>query len=430
MGNTLCLECTTGIAGDMLVAALLDLGADETGLRTALASLPVEGYEVRVTRTMAGALAACDFDVVLDHEHENHDHDMAWLYGDAEEHHHHDHEHHHDHKHHHHHEHRGLAECLAIIEGSALSEGAKAIAARTFDILADAEAKAHGTTKDEVHFHEVGAIDSIVDIAAAAWCLDNLAIDRAVVSPLAEGEGQVRTAHCLIPIPVPAVANICAANGLTLAPTGRKGELVTPTGAALAAAIRTDAALPAAYTVNAIGYGAGKRAYEVPSVLRAMLIEDTSAKSSDADTVWKLETEVDDCSGEALGHVIDRLLRAGAREAHFLPCFMKKNRPGYQLEVLCGSKDIAAMEQIIFEDTTTIGIRRCPVERTVLPREEVSVATPYGTALVKRVILPTGEVRCYPEYTSVAALSAASGASYQTVYQAVVSAACTRALVD
>lgn len=435
MAKTLYLECNTGIAGDMLVAALIDLGVDEKGLRAALASLPADGFEIKITRKMAGALAACDFDVVLDEEHENHDHDMAWLYGDEhdhdhEQHHlgnipqmaHHDHDHHH---HHHHHEHRGLAECLAIIEGSSLSQGAKAIAERAFDILAEAEAKAHGSTKDEVHFHEVGAIDSIVDIAAAAYCLDNLGITDVIVSPLAEGQGHVRTAHGLIPIPVPAVMNICAAHGIALAPTQRKGELVTPTGAALVAATRTRDALPASYMVKAVGYGAGKRAYEIPSVVRAQIIEDAAAPAdpfSGPSDLWKLETEVDDCTGEALGHVIDRLLLAGAREAHFLPCYMKKNRPGYQLEVLCGSDQIAAMEQIIFEDTTTIGIRRCPMERTALPREEVSVETPYGTALAKRVVLPGGEVRAYPEYTSVAALARASNVSYQAVYQAVIAA--------
>ena len=426
MAKTLYLECATGIAGDMLVAALLDLGADGEGLRAALATLPLEGSEVRISRVMAGALAACEFDVVLDHDHENHDHDMAWLYPDEGHGAHGGHSSEggtpHDHHHHHHHEHRGLAECLAIIDGSELPAGAKAIAARTFSILADAEAKAHGTTVDEVHFHEVGAVDSIVDIAAAAWCLDNLGISDAVISPLAEGEGTVNTAHGPLPIPVPAVANICAAHGLVLSPTGRRGELVTPTGAALAAAIRTGDALPAAYTVTGVGYGAGKRAYEMPSVLRAMLVEPAAAAAAPSD-LWKLETEVDDCPGEALGHVIDRLLRAGAREAHFLPCYMKKNRPGYQLEVLCGSADIPVMEQIIFEDTTTIGIRRMHMERTALPREEISVATPYGTALVKRVVLPGGEVRCYPEYTSVAALSRAADASYQAVYQAVIAAA-------
>ncbi len=457
MGKTLYLECGTGIAGDMLVAALLDLGADESGLRDALASLPVDGFEIKITRKMAGALAACDFDVVLDEEHENHDHDMAWLYGYEQghsgdtprmAHHHHanrgdtpqmgseasefdSHSSHLgnippvDHHHHHHHDHRGLAECIAIIDGSALSQGAKAIAKRTFDILAEAEAKAHGSTKDEVHFHEVGAIDSIVDIAAAAYCLDNLDITDVIVSPLAEGEGHVRTAHGLIPIPVPAVMNICTAHGIALAPTGRKGELVTPTGAALVAATRTRAALPASYIVTAVGYGAGKRAYEIPSVVRAMIIEDAAASAdpfSGPSDLWKLETEVDDCTGEALGHVIDRLLRAGAREAHFLPCYMKKNRPGYQLEVLCGSADIPVLEQIIFEDTTTIGIRRCPMERTALPREEVSVETPYGTALAKRVVMPNGEVRTYPEYTSVAALARVADAGYQTVYQAVIAA--------
>lgn len=424
MGKTLYLECGTGIAGDMLVAALLDLGADKDGLRAALSTLPLDGYEIRISRVMAGSLAACDFAVVPDEEHENHDHDMEWLYGDSGDH---DHEHDHEHEHgHHHHAHRGLAECLAIIEGSALGGGAKAIVARSFDILAEAEARAHGTSKDEVHFHEVGAIDSIVDIVAAAWCLDALGVGDVIVSPLAEGEGRINTAHGLIPIPVPAVANICAAHGIALAPTGRKGELVTPTGAALVAATRTKTALPASYTVSAIGCGAGKRAYDPPSVLRAFIIEEAASAGGPAGApadLWKLETEVDDCPGEALGHVLDRLLRAGAREAHFLPCFMKKNRPGYQLEVLCSGADIPVLEQIIFEDTTTIGIRRMRMDRTALPREEVPIETPYGTALAKRVVLPTGEVRIYPEYTSVAALSRVADASYQAVYQAVTAAA-------
>ena len=424
MGSTLYLECTSGISGDMLVAALLDAGASEERLLEALGSLGVDGFEARVSRVSARGVDACDFDVVLDDEHENHDHDMAWLFGEEEHgHHHHHHGHDHDHEHHHHHEHRGLADVLAIVDSAGLSPRARDIATHAFTILADAEAKAHGTTRDEVHFHEVGAIDSIVDVIAAAVCLDDLDVTDVILSPLAEGEGTVRCAHGVLPIPVPAVANIVAAQGLVLAPAGRKGELVTPTGAALAAAIKTLDALPSAHRVLAVGTGAGKRAYEPRSILRAFIIE--PAETAPKRPLIKLETEVDDCTGEALGYTMARLYDAGALEVHFIPCVMKKNRPGYQLEVLCTEATREALELIIFEDTTTIGIRRSELDRTALPREKVTLTCEYGTFEAKRVTLPNGVVRNYPEYDSVAALAGEAGIGFQDAFR-VVSAACQR----
>ena len=433
MGRTLYLECTSGISGDMLVAALLDAGASEGRLLRVLAGLGVEGFEARVSRVSARSIDACDFDVVLDDEHDNHDHDMDWLFGEEEHehHHHHDHEHDHDHDHDHHghvyrhHEHRGLADVLAIVDGAGLTPRARDIATRTFTILADAEAKAHGTTRDEVHFHEVGAIDSIVDVIAAAVCLDDLDVCDAILSPLAEGEGTIRAAHGILPIPVPAVANIVAAQGLVLAPCGRKGELVTPTGAALAAAIRTRDALPPAYRVLAVGTGAGKRAYEPRSILRAFIIEPVEPAEAvpAAKPLIKLETEVDDCTGEALAHTMGRLYDAGALEVHFIPCVMKKSRPGYQLEVLCTEATRPALEPIIFEDTTTIGIRRTELDRTALAREKVTLTCEYGSFEAKRVTLPTGARRSYPEYDSVAALAAKAGVGFQDAFRA-ASAAC------
>ena len=414
MGHTLYLECTSGISGDMLVAALLDAGASEERLLEALAGLGVDGFEARVSRVIARGVDACDFDVVLDDEHENHDHDMAWLFGEEEG------EHHHNH-HHHHHEHRGLADVLAIVNGANLTSSACDIATRTFTILADAEAKAHGTTRDEVHFHEVGAIDSIVDVIAAAVCLDDLDVRDVILSPLAEGEGNVRCAHGILPIPVPATAYIVAAHGLVLAPAGRKGELVTPTGAALAAAIKTRDVLPAVYRILATGTGAGKRAYEPRSILRAFIIEEVDAAPKKP--LIKLETEVDDCTGEALGHVMTRLYDAGALEVHFIPCVMKKSRPGYQLEVLCTEATREALELIIFEDTTTIGIRRSELDRTALPREKVTLTCDFGAFEAKRVTLPNGVVRTYPEYDSVAALATAAGVGFQEAFHA-ASAAC------
>ena len=240
MGKTLYLECYSGISGDMTVAALLDLGGDRTVLDKVLRSLPISGFETKISRVVKSGIDACDFDVVLDKEHENHDHDMEYLHG----HHHEGHERNHAHgtgtaQDHHHHEHRVIKEITYIIEHSAMTENAKKIALRIFEILAEAESKAHNVPVDQVHFHEVGAVDSIVDIVSVAVCLDNLNIDNGIVPVLYEGGGTIHCQHGILPVPVPAVANIVAAHGIRLALTGENGEYVTPTGAAIVAAVRT-----------------------------------------------------------------------------------------------------------------------------------------------------------------------------------------------
>ena len=442
MPRTLWLQCDTGISGDMVVGALLDAGADAQGLMRALSSLPVEGFEISITKKRAGAFVGTDFDVVVDEAHENHDHDMEWLYGDVDtdhghdhghghahvhdheqdhvhEHHHHAHGHHHgddhEHGHHHDHVHRNLADIVAIVEGADLSDGTRDVALRIFEVIAEAEAKAHGETVESVHFHEVGAVDSIVDVIACAWCLDDLGIDDVYVSALAEGEGHVRCAHGVLPIPVPAVANICEAYGLVLRRTHRMGELVTPTGAAIAAATRTIHALPELYRIVSVGRGTGKRAYEVPSVVVATIVEEASEDTAPEPVVWKLETEVDDCTGEALGYTLDRLFEAGAREAHFVPVFMKKGRPAYQVEVICDDDRIADIENVLFCETTTIGIRRYPVERTTLAREAITLETELGEMGAKVVTLPDGSRRTYLEHESVANVAREQGLSYQEV---------------
>ena len=284
MGNSLYLECGSGISGDMFVAAMLDLGADEKKLKEVLESLPVKGFTTKISRVKKSGLDACDFAVILDAEHENHDHDMEYLHGQAhahsEENHPHGYEHNqtkkhlHDHGHtHHSHEHRGPKDILRIIEHSCMSEHAKEIAQKIIRILSEAEAKAHGVSLEQVHFHEVGAVDSIVDIAAAAVCADNLNLSKVYVTQLNEGSGMVRCQHGLLPIPVPAVANVVSAHQLPLHITQVEGELVTPTGAAIAAALCTDKELPETFTIKKIGMGAGKREYACVGVLRAMLIE-------------------------------------------------------------------------------------------------------------------------------------------------------------
>ena len=282
MGKTLYLECYSGISGDMTVAALLDLGADQAVLDSALKSLPVSGFQTRISRVVKGGIDACDFDVMLDKNHENHDHDMEYLHG-----HHHEnteagaHIHTHEHKHthdtesahgHHHHEHRGLKEITHMIEHSDMTDNAKKTALRIFGILAEAEGKAHNVPADQVHFHEVGAIDSIVDIVSAAVCLDNLEITDVIVPVLHEGCGTVRCQHGILPVPVPAVVNVVNENHLNMKITDVEGELVTPTGAAIAAAIKTKDQLPKEFAIQKTGIGAGKRQYECPGILRAMLI--------------------------------------------------------------------------------------------------------------------------------------------------------------
>ena len=440
MKNKLYLECTSGISGDMTVAALLDLGADREKLERALKSLPVKGFDIKISRVVKSGIDACDFDVLLDQEHENHDHDMEYLHGHhgnshGHEGHHHEHghdtldvyEHTHFHEHrvqeahvnshthtetmhsnhgHHHHEHRGLNEIMEIIDHADMTDRARSYAKKIFTILAHAEAKAHNVPEDQVHFHEVGAVDSIVDIVSAAVCLDNLAPDEVIVTGLSEGSGFVRCQHGMIPVPVPAVLNIVQAHGLTLVPTGIQGELVTPTGAAIVAAIRTKETLPASFKCTRTGLGAGKRTYERPSLLRAMMLE--TEENDEKDTIWKLECNIDDCTGEALGYCMGKLLRSGARDVHYIPVYMKKNRPAYQLDVICDDKTRETLENIIFAETTTIGIRRCRMERTVMKREFATIATEYGHAAVK--ICRHGEIeKIYPEYESAAVIAEKSG---------------------
>lgn len=405
MSRTLYLECYSGISGDMTVAALLDLGAEEEVLKEALGSLPLDGFEIEIKRVKKSGLDACDFHVVLDQEHDGHDHDMEYLHG---------HNYGEEHDYGHHHEHRGLPEIQEIIEHSGLSSRAKETALRIFRILAEAEAKAHGLPVDQVHFHEVGAVDSIVDIAAVAVCLDNLGITEVIVQELYEGRGTIRCQHGIIPVPVPAVTNIASAHHLTLHMTDVEGELVTPTGAAIVAAVRTKDRLPDHYRILKTGLGAGKREYRCPGILRAMLIESVDENVC----IWKLETNIDDCTGEALGYVMERLLEAGARDVYYTPIYMKKNRPAYQLNVLCREEQIEELQEIIFENTTTIGIRRVKMERTILKRETRTIETPLGQVRVKVCDLGA-EKRAYPEYDSVAGLSREQGLPYQQVWSMV-----------
>lgn len=442
MNKKLYLDCTSGISGDMFVAAMIDLGADLEALERALQSVSDDGFHTEVRRVKKSGIDCCDFNVVLDALHENHDHDMEYLYGHDDSHCHgeeHDHCHchgeEHDHCHcdgeehdnchcheeDHGHSHRGLEEIREIIAACDMTETAKDIAYDIFDVIAAAESAAHNLPPEEVHFHEVGALDSIVDVISAAVTFDSLGIRDVIIPKLYEGTGMVRCQHGLMPVPVPAVANIVSAFSFPLEITEAKGEYVTPTGAAIAAVLCTDHRLPKAFTITQTGMGAGKRAYtDRPGILRAMMIE--MEEEGGKEEIIKLETDIDDCSGEVLGYTMKKLLKAGAKDVHYTPVFMKKNRPGWELTVIAAKDDVEELEQIIFGETTTIGIREMKVERTCLPREEKEVVTPYGTASAKGVEVK-GRMKWYPEYKTVKKLAKKHKVSFAEVFDAVKRAA-------
>lgn len=470
MEKILYLECNSGISGDMTVGALLDLGADRGALERALGSLGVGGYHLHFGRTKKCGLDAFDFDVHLEgegeHHHHHHEHegeeehshggghhhehgDEAHCHGQEEaghhhkhgdevhEHYHHEHGpeghcheheeagHHHEHgaeahchvhgeaEHHHHpHVHRNYADICAIIDRLDSNARVKELAKRMFRIVAEAESKAHGLPIDQVHFHEVGAIDSIVDIIGVAVCLDNLGIDNVVVSPLAEGSGYVRCQHGVIPVPVPATANIAQAHGLTLRLTDNDGEMVTPTGAAIAAAVKTMDRLPASCRIVKTGMGAGKKDFKQANVLRAMILE---TEESAGDQMWVMESNIDDCTGEMLGFAMEMILAAGAADVWATPIFMKKNRPAYMLSVLCREEKLEELETLVLTQTTTIGVRRYPVSRTIMDRRDETVNTRFGDARVK-VCGYKGKQYFYPEYESVKTICREHGVDFRTAY--------------
>ena len=256
-------------------------------------------------------------------------------------------------------------------------------------------------------------MDSIVDIVSTAACMEELNIDKVVTSHIWEGQGHVRCQHGILPVPVPAVLQIAASHGLTLRQTEQQGEMVTPTGAAIAAL--SEGKKPEKFKIEKVGLGAGKKEFPKANVLRAMLIKE---ERQPEERLWMLESNIDDCSGEVMGYCLECLLEAGARDAFFVPIYMKKNRPAYQISVLCNEEQIEKMNAILFRETTTIGVRRFPVEREVLERRIEEVTTPYGQAKVK-VCLLEGKEMHYPEYESVKKLAKEQGMAYGDAYQMV-----------
>lgn len=509
MGKTLYLECYSGISGDMTVGALLDLGAREEALREALEALPLKGYEIRIGRTKKCGIDACDFDVILE-EKEGHEHPHEHVHGaehchSAEGGHTHDHEHlqgepvyshehshgehshadhfheEHDHMHapefhehahesgthfhnhshthgpeahacHHDHVHRHYADIMHMLDEAPLKPEVRTLAKKIFRIVGEAESRVHATPLEEVHFHETGAVDSIVDIVGAAACAVDLGITETYLSTIYEGQGHVWCQHGRIPVPAPAVAGIAAAEELDLAITNASGEMVTPTGAAIAAALRTKKGRPQSFVIRRIGMGAGKKDFPHANLLRAMIIEpamnaqpagkaveettgsvntdgdaqksgsSASEKASSDETedeIWVLETNLDDCTGEMMGLTMELLLAAGARDVNYTPIYMKKNRPACRLEVLCKEEKVSALEEVIFHQTTAIGLRKRKEVRRILPRKKETIMTPYGEVELK-ICTSAGETYIYPEYDSIRRRVLETGRSYQEIYQKAV----------
>ena len=392
--KTLYLECLSGISGDMTVGALLDLGADREVLLKSLESLGLGGYRIKIEKVLKKGISATSFDVILPPEASPHTHEdgTTHVHGQDE---------------------RGLKEILPMIQNAGISAKAKETAAKIFRMLAKAEGTVHGVPPEEVVFHEIGAVDSIVDIVAAAVCLDNLGVERVVSSPLREGTGHAWCRHGKIPVPVPATLELSRMASIPLVLTSIEGEMVTPTGAAIVAALADSFAPPESVIVEKIGIGAGKKEFEHANVLRAMLLRE---EPSGGDEVCVLTTAVDDCSPEQLAYCQARLFEAGALDAYFTPVFMKKSRPASELTVICRPDDEGALTELLFSETTTIGLRSARMRRSVMRREWEQVEIAEGPIRIK--VCSYGSIKKrYVEYESAAKLAKESGQPLDEIYR-------------
>lgn len=390
--RTAYFDMVGGCSGDMTLGALVDAGAPLSELRAGLLSLGVQGFDVRATREDRGAIAATRVHVELDgraHETE-----------------------------------RRLSDVLAVIEGArALPPRARGRARAVFERLAAAEAKVHGTSPEEVHFHEVGAVDAIVDVVGAALGLELLGIDRVESSPIPVARGTVRSAHGEIPLPGPAVLALAELARAPLEPRPGTKELVTPTGAAIVTALASRIGSFPAFAVEAVGYGAGSRADQPgapPNVLR--IVVGASQDDAAPERVVVLETNLDNQNPEIVGSLFETLKAAGALEVFLTPVTMKKGRSAVVLTALAEPSRAGLVEDAILRETTTLGVRRHAVERSVLPREVVALETPFGPVRVKVARRPGGRTAS-PEHDDCVAIARARGVPLREVYRAAETAA-------
>ncbi len=360
------LDAFSGLSGDMIAGAMLDAGAGFDELRAALASLPLDGYRLTTRRKLVSGISALKFDVeVSAAQPERHLSDIREI----------------------------------VARASALSAGVKDRAMAIFGVLAEAEAKIHRTTPEEVHFHEVGAVDSIIDIVAAAWGFERLELGEMMVSPLPAGSGFVRSQHGIIPVPAPATAELLT--GFPMRMGDGLSEMVTPTGAAILRALAVPAPSAMGFRVDRVGYGAGTKDFaDRPNVLRLMVGERTQSyeQTYETDELVEIEANIDDLNPQIYEHVVERLLEADARDVTLTPTIMKKGRPAVTISVLAEPSARERIAAVLFAETSTIGLRYHPVARLKLAREIMEVETPWGRARVK-VSRAGGEtITLSPEY--------------------------------
>jgi uncharacterized protein (TIGR00299 family) protein len=428
--KTLYLDLIGGLAGDMFIAALIDLGVDAKRLERELQKLKLDGYHLHVSRGEKSSIAGVKFDVHLAHAHE-----YAHAHDGHDHPHDHSHEHHHDHAHeeHHHEEQRNFAEIKKLISGSKLSAWVKQKSIAVFARIAEAEGKIHGLPPNEVHFHEVGAVDSIVDIVGAAIALELLGKPRVFASPVVEGTGWIQCAHGRFPVPAPATLAILGARKIPVSQCDEPNEMITPTGAALLAEFAESFGPMENLVAEKIGFGLGTRENKTrPNVVRAVLGSQAKVAAGknkaaaldwETDRVAVLETNLDDCSGEILGAFMETALAAGALDVFHTPIQMKKNRPGVLLTVLCAENDADKFAELILRGTTAFGVRKTIAERRKLRREFAEVATLHGKVAVKIGWLGGKVVQAAPEFESVKKVAAKAGAPVKEVFAAAIQAA-------
>ena len=420
--KTLYLDLFSGISGDMFIGALVDLGVDSRQLERQLESLKLDGYHLHFTRAHKGSIEGVKFDVHLaaahDHSHP-HTHSPTEAHAQSHRHGHHrgaDHDHG-----------RTFSEIRHLIAQSSLSDWIKQKSTAVFQRIAVAEGKIHGLPPEQVHFHEVGAVDSIVDIVGGCIGLELLGRPRLLASQVVEGSGWVECAHGRFPIPAPATLAILGARGIALSQCSEPQELVTPTGAALLAELVEAFGPMQGLVAEKIGFGLGTRENRTrPNVLRAILGEVSGAGAAhdwESDTIAVLETNLDDISAEILGYFVEQALSAGALDVFHTPIQMKKNRPGVLLTVLCLEADADKFTEMMLRETTSFGIRRHTAERRKLRRDFATVQTPYGEVTVKLGRLDGRVLQAAPEFESCKQLAARANVSLKSVYDAALKAA-------
>lgn len=422
------LDVFVGISGDMLLGALVDVGLPLQVLEDTVRALGLEdAVQITAERVHKGAIAATKVTVTVhgepdvphghlrlpkrsDHEHA---HDAP--------HHHHKAHHHHEHPHHSG-EHRSLSDVLALIESADLSPAVRHQAAQVFRRLAEAEARVHGIPIDKVHFHEVGALDAVVDVVGAVAGLHALGVTRVVASPVPLTRGYVDTAHGRLPVPAP--ATLVLLEGAPTRGLDIEAETVTPTGAALLVTLADAFGLPPEMVVRRVGHGAGTMDLPLPNVLRLVMGEvvDEPLQEEHAHTMVWLSTNVDDMPGEWFGPLFDHLFAAGALDVWFTPVYMKKGRPGVVINVLAAPERAPLLRRLLLKETTTLGVREEIITRWCLPRQTETVSTPWGEVRLKVALLPDGTRRAKPEFDDCYRLAREHNVSVREVYQAALAA--------